>query len=126
MILRGGHAPNYDAASVDAAAGQIALAGLEQRLMIDFSHANCSKDYRRQLDVCADVAAQVEAGDDRIIGIMAESHLHPGRQDLVPGKALEYGISITDACLGWEDSVKMFDRLAEAVRKRRLARGAGE
>ena len=94
--------------------------------MIDFSHANCSKDYRHQLDVCADVAAQVAAGDDRIIGMMAESHLHPGRQDLVPGKALEYGMSITDACLGWDDSVKMLDQLAEAVGKRRTVHAAEE
>jgi 3-deoxy-7-phosphoheptulonate synthase len=122
VILRGGPTPNYDAASVDAAARQLAGAGLEQRLMIDFSHANCSKDFRRQLDVCADVAAQVAAGDDRIIGVMAESHLQPGRQDLVPGKPLAYGVSITDACIGWDDSVKLFDLLAEAVQRRRLAR----
>jgi len=124
VILRGGPTPNYDAASVDAAARQLASAGLEQRLMIDFSHANSSKDYKRQLDVCADVAAQVAAGDDRIIGVMAESHLHPGRQDLVPGKPLAYGVSITDACIGWDDSVKLLDRLADAVRRRRLVQGA--
>src|SRR5471032_3515647 len=122
VILRGGPTPNYDAASVDAAAGQLALAGLEQRLMIDFSHANSSKDCQRQTEVCADVAAQVAAGDDRIIGVMVESHLHPGRQDLVPGKPLAYGVSITDACIGWDDSVKMLERLADAVRSRRLAR----
>ena len=126
VILRGGPTPNYDAASVDAAAQQLALAGLEQRLMIDFSHANSSKDYKRQLDVCADVAAQIAAGDDRIIGVMAESHLQPGRQDLVPGKPLAYGVSITDACLGWDDSVKLLALLADAVRKRRLAHGAEE
>ncbi len=124
VILRGGPAPNYDAASVDAAAKQLAAAGLEQRLMIDFSHANCARNYQRQMDVCADVAAQVAAGDARIIGVMAESHLHPGRQDLAPGKPLAYGISITDACIGWDDSVKMLERLADAVRKRRLARAA--
>jgi 3-deoxy-7-phosphoheptulonate synthase len=126
VILRGGPAPNYDAASVDTAAKQLAAAGLEQRLMIDFSHANCSKDYRRQLEVCADVAAQVASGDDRIIGVMAESHLQPGRQDLTPGKPLAYGVSITDACVGWDDSVKLFDLLAEAVRRRRLVRQAEE
>jgi 3-deoxy-7-phosphoheptulonate synthase len=126
VILRGGHTPNYDAANVDAAAKQLALAGLEQRLMIDCSHANSSKDYTRQLDVCADVAAQVAAGDDRIIGVMLESHLHPGRQDLVPGKELAYGVSITDACIGWDDSVKMLERLAEAVRMRRLVHAADE
>jgi len=126
VILRGGPTPNYDAVSVDGAARQLASAGLEQRLMIDFSHANSSKDYRRQMDVCADVAGQVAAGDDRIIGVMAESHLHPGRQDLVPGKPLAYGVSITDACIGWDDSVKMLERLADAVRRRRLVHEAEE
>jgi 3-deoxy-7-phosphoheptulonate synthase len=126
VILRGGPTPNYDAASVDAAAKQLALAGLEQRLMVDFSHANSSKDYQRQIEVCADVAGQVAAGDDRIIGVMVESHLHPGRQDLVPGKPLAYGVSITDACIGWDDSVKMLDRLADAVRRRRLVHEAEE
>jgi len=126
VILRGGPTPNYDAASVDAAAGQLALAGLEQRLMIDFSHANSSKDYQRQMQVCADVAGQVAAGDDRIIGVMVESHLRPGRQDLVPGKPLAYGVSITDACIGWDDSVKMLERLADAVRGRRLVHEAEE
>jgi len=126
VILRGGPTPNYDAASVDAAARQLALAGLEQRLMIDFSHANSSKDYQRQMEVCADVAGQVAAGDDRIIGVMVESHLQPGRQDLMPGKPLAYGVSITDACIGCDDSVKMLERLADAVRRRRLAHEAEE
>jgi 3-deoxy-7-phosphoheptulonate synthase len=126
VILRGGHKPNYDAASVAEAAKALAAAGLEQRLMIDFSHANSSKDYLRQLDVCADVASQVAAGEERIIGVMVESHLHPGRQDLEPGKPLAYGVSVTDACIGWDDSVKILDRLAEAVRKRRLARESVE
>ena len=94
--------------------------------MIDFSHANCSKDYLRQMDVCSDVAGQIAAGEERIVGVMAESHLHPGRQDLVPGKPLAYGVSITDPCLGWDDSVKFLERLAEAVRKRRLVREAQE
>ena len=126
VILRGGPNPNYAAASVDAAARQLASSGLEQRLMIDFSHANSEKNYLRQLDVCADVAAQVAAGDDRIIGVMAESHLHPGRQDMVPGKPLAYGVSVTDPCLGWDDSVKLLERLAEAVRQRRLVHEAEE
>jgi 3-deoxy-7-phosphoheptulonate synthase len=78
------------------------------------------------MDVCADVAGQIAAWDDRIVGVMAESHLHPGRQDQVPGKPLAYGVSITDACIGWDDSVKMLDRLAEAVRKRRLVHVADE
>ena len=126
VILRGGPKPNYDAASVDAAAKQLAASGLEQRLMVDFSHANSSRDYRRQLEVCADVAGQIAAGDDRIVGVMAESQLHPGRQDLIPGKPLAYGVSITDACVAWDDSVLMLERLAEAVRKRRLVHGAEE
>ena len=126
VILRGGPTPNYDAAHVEDAARQLASAGLEQRLMIDFSHANSSKDYKRQMDVCEDVATQVAAGDDRIIGVMVESHLQPGRQDLVPGKPLAYGVSITDACIGWDDSAKLLERLAEAVRGRRLARQAEE
>ena len=126
VILRGGPTPNYDAASVDAAATQLAAAGLEQRLMIDFSHANSSKNYQRQMDVCTDVAGQLALGDERIIGVMVESHLHPGRQDLLPGKPLAYGVSITDACIGWDDSIKMLDRLAEAVRQRRLVQEAAE
>ena len=126
VILRGGPKPNYDAASVDAAAAQLATAGLEQRLMIDFSHANSAKDYRRQAEVCADVSAQIAGGDERIIGVMVESHLHPGRQDLMPGKPLAYGVSVTDACMGWDDSVKILERLADAVRRRRLAREAEE
>ncbi|MEK7437458.1 MAG: 3-deoxy-7-phosphoheptulonate synthase AroG [Pseudomonadota bacterium] len=126
VILRGGPRPNYDAASVSAAAGQLAAAGLEQRLMIDFSHANSSKDYLRQIEICADVAAQIASGDDRIIGVMVESHLHPGRQDLIAGKPLAYGVSITDPCIGWDDSVKVLQRLADAVRQRRLAHAAEE
>ena len=126
VILRGGPKPNYDAASVDAAARELAAVGLEQRLMIDFSHANSAKDYRRQMAVCADVAAQIAAGDGRIIGVMAESHLQSGRQDHMPGKPLDYGVSITDACLGWDESVMLLETLAEAVRKRRLAQSAQE
>ena len=87
--------------------------------MIDFSHANCSKDYKRQMEVCADVAAQIAAGDDRIIGIMAESHLQPGRQDHLPGKPLAYGVSITDACISMEQTVPLLQELAAAVRQRR-------
>jgi 3-deoxy-7-phosphoheptulonate synthase len=121
VILRGGKSPNYDSASVDAACKDLAGAGLAQRLMVDFSHANSSKDYRRQIDVCADVARQLSQGERRIVGVMAESHINAGRQDLAPGKPLEYGVSITDACLGWADTVKLLDTLAEAVRRRRVA-----
>ena len=121
VILRGGTKPNYDAASVDAACAQLAGAGLAQHLMVDLSHANASKQYQKQLEVGADVARQLAAGERRIVGVMAESHINPGRQDLVPGKPLAYGVSITDACLGWDDTVVLLDTLAEGVRKRRLA-----
>ncbi|MFZ3321394.1 MAG: 3-deoxy-7-phosphoheptulonate synthase [Usitatibacter sp.] len=120
VILRGGKSPNYDSASVDAACKELAGAGLAQRLMVDFSHANSSKDYRRQIDVCTDVARQLSQGERRIVGVMAESHINAGRQDLAPGKPLEYGVSITDACLGWADTVKMLDTLAGAVSRRRV------
>jgi len=121
VILRGGRSTNYDAASVEAACGDLAAAGLAPHLMVDFSHANSSKQYQRQVDVARDVAGQLAAGEQRIIGVMVESHLNPGRQDLVPGKAPEYGVSITDACLGWDDTVTVLDLLADAVRRRRLA-----
>ncbi len=121
VILRGGKAPNYDAASVDAASRELADAGLAQHLMVDFSHANSSKQFRRQLEVGKDVAAQLAAGERRIVGAMIESHINPGRQDLMPGKALDYGVSITDACLGWTDTVNLLDTLAEGVRARRVA-----
>ena len=121
VILRGGKAPNYDAASVDAAAKELASAGLAPRVMVDFSHANSSKQYQKQMDVGSDIANQLAAGDDRIVGVMVESHLNPGRQDLVPGKPLEYGVSITDACIGWDDTVKVLDALADGVRQRRVA-----
>jgi 3-deoxy-7-phosphoheptulonate synthase len=120
VILRGGKAPNYDAASVDAACKDIAASGLAARLMVDFSHANSSKQYQKQMDVAADIATQLSAGEERIVGVMVESHLVAGRQDLQPGKELAYGQSITDACIGWDDSVKLLDTLAAAVRARRL------
>ena len=121
VILRGGKTPNYDAASVEAASRELADAGLAPRLMIDFSHANSSKQYQRQVDVARDVAAQMAAGDERIVGVMVESHLNAGRQDLVPGQELAYGVSITDACIGWDDTQTVLDRLADGVRRRRLA-----
>jgi 3-deoxy-7-phosphoheptulonate synthase len=104
VILRGGKQPNYDAASVEAACGELAGAGLRQHLMVDFSHANSSKQYQKQMEVGADVARQLAGGERRIVGVMVESHVNPGRQDHVPGKALDYGVSITDACLGWPDT----------------------
>jgi 3-deoxy-7-phosphoheptulonate synthase len=121
VILRGGRAPNYDAASVDAASGELSAAGLAAHLMIDFSHANSSKQYQRQVDVGVDVASQLAKGEERIVGVMVESHLNPGRQDLVPGKPLAHGVSITDACLGWDDTRKVLEILADGVRRRRLA-----
>jgi len=121
VILRGGKVPNYDAASVDAAARELAAAGLAPHLMVDFSHANASKQYQKQLEVGANVAGQLAAGDERIVGVMVESHLNPGRQDLVPGKPLAYGVSITDPCLGWDDTAALLETLADGVRKRRLA-----
>ncbi|MBI3041210.1 MAG: 3-deoxy-7-phosphoheptulonate synthase AroG [Betaproteobacteria bacterium] len=120
VILRGGNRPNYDAASVDAAARNLAEAGIPARLMIDFSHGNSSKKPEKQMDVARDVAAQVAGGDARIFGAMVESHLKAGRQDLLPGKDLVYGMSITDGCIGWEDSRKLLGGLADAVRQRRL------
>ncbi len=120
LILRGGKEPNYDAASVDAAGRGLAEAGIPARIMIDFSHSNSSKKPEKQVDVGQDVARQIAGGDDRIFGVMIESHLKAGRQDLVPGKPLAYGVSITDGCIGWEESRTLLDTLAEGVRKRRL------
>jgi 3-deoxy-7-phosphoheptulonate synthase len=120
IILRGGKQPNYDAASIDAAAKEVSDAGLPVRIMIDFSHSNSQKQHQRQVDVGRCVAEQIAGGDERIFGVMIESHLQPGRQDLVPGKQLVYGVSITDACLGWDDSAGLLDVLAEAVAERRL------
>src|SRR5262245_20434617 len=120
IILRGGSKPNYDAASVDAASRTMAESGIPARVMIDFNHGNSGKNPQKQVEVAADVARQIGEGDARIIGVMVESHLKPGRQDLLPGKELVYGVSITDGCLGWEDSRGVLDALAEAVRQRRL------
>ena len=124
VILRGGKQPNYDAASVDASCIELGKSGLAARVMIDFSHANSSKQFKRQIDVAQDVAGQLAGGEDRIFGVMVESHLKEGRQDLVPGKELEYGKSVTDACIGWEDSIDVLDILAEGVRQRRVKRAA--
>jgi 3-deoxy-7-phosphoheptulonate synthase len=120
IILRGGNKPNYDAASVDAASKTMAEAGIPARVMIDFNHGNSSKNPQKQVEVAADVGRQISGGDGRIIGVMVESHLKAGRQDHVPGRELVYGMSITDGCLGWEDSRGVLDVLAEGVRQRRL------
>ena len=125
VILRGGKTPNYDTTHVDAACKEIAGAGMAGRVMIDFSHGNSSKQFKRQIDVCDDVCAQIAGGEERIMGVMIESHLHEGRQDLSPDKPLEYGKSITDACINWEDSVRLLEQLAAAVRARRVVEAAG-
>lgn len=119
VILRGGKTPNYDAASIHAAATELAAAGLAPKVMIDCSHGNSLKQYKLQLEVAKDIATQLAAGDERIVGLMVESHLNEGRQDHTPGCTLEYGKSITDACLGWDDTLKILATLAEGVRARR-------
>jgi 3-deoxy-7-phosphoheptulonate synthase len=120
IILRGGKQPNYNAANVDATAKSLAESGIPARIMIDCSHGNSGKEPAKQVGVGAEVAGQIAGGDARIVGVMVESHLKAGRQDLLPGKALVYGQSITDACVGWEDSRALIDTLADAVRQRRL------
>ncbi|MFX1682608.1 3-deoxy-7-phosphoheptulonate synthase [Mitsuaria sp. CC2] len=123
VILRGGKAPNYDAQSVAAACADLATSKLDTRLMVDCSHANSSKNHERQLDVARDIAAQIRAGGTSIFGVMVESHLKGGAQKFSPGKddpsKLEYGKSITDACLAWDDSIQVLDVLSEAVRAAR-------
>jgi 3-deoxy-7-phosphoheptulonate synthase len=122
IILRGGRSPNYDPDSIAAACDELGRNGLAARLMIDASHGNSCKQHERQMDVADSVAKQLESGDDRIVGVMVESNLVGGRQDMVAGRDLVHGQSITDACLGWEESVRLLDRLAEAVRSRRRCR----
>ena len=122
VILRGGKAPNFNAESVKAAADHLAAAGLPEKVMVDFSHANASKDFRKQITVAEDVGAQISAGNHALFGVMIESHIHEGRQDLVDGQPLKYGCSITDACLGWEDTLGVLDTLAQAVAARRMGR----
>jgi 3-deoxy-7-phosphoheptulonate synthase len=120
IILRGGNdRPNYDEVSVDQVGQSLEKAGLRPNIMIDFSHANCMKKYERQLLVGEDVGDQIAGGDTRIIGVMAESHLVEGRQDTDSGCDLVYGQSITDPCLGWDDTAVLLKRLADSVRQRR-------
>ena len=122
VILRGGKHPNYQKADVDAACALLQAAGLREQVMIDVSHANSSKQHQRQIVVAHDVAAQIAAGDARITGVMIESHLNEGRQDIVPGQALRQGVSVTDACISMEQTVPVLQALAQAVRTRRAAR----
>jgi len=119
IILRGGKQPNYDAASVKQATDQLTESGQNPRLMIDCSHANSQKDHNRQINVCQDVANQLKAGNNNIMGVMIESHLFPGRQDVLDTDNLEYGKSITDACIAWEETETLLRDLAAAVRARR-------
>ncbi|WP_326533163.1 3-deoxy-7-phosphoheptulonate synthase [Pseudorhodoferax sp.] len=119
-ILRGGNkGPNYDAEHVDAACAVLKKAGLREQLMVDCSHANSSKQHARQIVVAEDVARRIAAGERRITGLMIESHLEEGRQDLKPGEPLRYGVSVTDACIGWAQTEPVLRQLADAVRQRR-------
>jgi hypothetical protein len=119
VILRGGKQPNYSAADVAAACAMLQGAGLREQVMVDVSHANSSKQHRRQIEVAADVAAQVAAGDRRIMGVMIESHLEEGRLDIVPGTPLKPGVSVTDACISMAQTIPVLQALAQAVRTRR-------
>jgi 3-deoxy-7-phosphoheptulonate synthase len=124
IILRGGsNGPNYDAKSVAEACKLLEAAGLRDHVMVDFSHANSSKQHRKQMDVGRDIAGQLAAGSRKVFGVMIESHLVEGRQDVIPEKPLTYGQSITDACLAWDDTVPLLRELAEAVTQRRKVAG---
>ncbi len=119
IILRGGKQPNYDAQSIQHAAEQLEKYGLKPQMMVDCSHANSMKDFRRQVEVCNNVASQIADGENRIMGVMIESHLVEGRQDVIAGQPLTYGQSITDACISWETTEVCLRELADAVRERR-------
>ena len=119
IILRGGKEPNYDAANVARAVDELQSAKLSCNLMVDCSHANSRKQFKRQIEVGEDLATQIAAGNSCISGVMIESHLHEGQQSVESGVQPEFGISITDACLGWEDTEALLNTLAEAVRARR-------
>ncbi|RPA60199.1 3-deoxy-7-phosphoheptulonate synthase [Shewanella frigidimarina] len=121
IILRGGRAPNYSAEHVSDIAKQLAKSGLTGNIMIDFSHANSSKDYKKQMLVADDVAGQISQGNHAIFGVMVESHLVEGRQDLIEGSELCYGQSVTDACIGWDDTESLLATLNKSVLDRRQA-----
>ena len=121
VILRGGKQTNYAAADVNAACALLKSAGLREQVMIDVSHANSSKQHQRQISVAAEVAQQIAVGDRRITGIMIESHLSEGRQDMLPGLPLKHGVSVTDACISMAQTVPVLQGLAAAVRARRAA-----
>jgi len=119
VILRGGSRPNYDRESVNDAARQLQETGLKDRVMVDCSHANSQKKFHKQVEVCEDIAHQLKTGQKSIFGVMIESHLEEGRQDIQPGKELTYGQSITDACINWQDSEQLLRTLANAVKQSR-------
>lgn len=120
IILRGGEkGTNYDEASIQQVCAEIAKINAVPQVMVDFSHANCEKDFRKQLSVCDNVCQQLRQGSNLISGVMVESHLEEGRQDLHPDMPLHYGQSITDACIGWQDTEKLLAQLAQAVQARR-------
>lgn len=119
IILRGGKQPNYKKADVDAACQMLESAKLPQVVMVDVSHANSSKDYLKQLEVSEDVAKQIADGDSRIIGLMIESHLNEGRQDISKDQVLKYGVSVTDACISFDQTKPVLENLAKAVKQRR-------
>ncbi|GIU47747.1 3-deoxy-7-phosphoheptulonate synthase AroG [Shewanella algidipiscicola] len=119
IILRGGKEPNYSAEHVKAIKEQLLKAKLPANIMVDFSHANSSKQFKRQLLVAEDIAGQISAGERAIFGVMVESHLVEGRQDHVEGQALRYGQSITDACLGWQDTETLLGLLNQSIIRRR-------
>lgn len=121
VILRGGKTPNYQAVYVEEVSNALQAAGFKPAVMIDCSHANSQKQYEKQIEVAQDIGEQVASGDKRIVGVMIESHIHPGKQAYTPGNKLEYGKSITDACLGWEQTEGVLEGLAAAVRQRRLS-----
>lgn len=121
VILRGGKTPNYESHHVNAVSEQLSDANLLPRLMIDCSHANSQKQYEMQIQVAENIGKQIAGGDQRIAGVMVESHLKAGKQSHTPGCPLEYGQSITDACLGWEQTETLLNSLADAVRQRREA-----
>jgi len=119
IILRGGKEPNYSAKHVAAVVKDLEKAGLPTKMMIDFSHANSSKQFKKQMEVCTDVCGQIASGNKHIMGVMVESHLVEGRQDLDESKPLVRGQSVTDACIGWDDTEYLLRQLAEAVKARR-------
>jgi len=121
IILRGGKSTNYDADSVKAVTEQLNKSSLNNNIMIDFSHANSSKKFENQMRVCRDVCQQISTGNHNIFGVMVESHLVEGRQDLVNGKAATYGQSITDACIGWQDTETLLTELDQAITQRRAS-----